>query len=86
MTESNRPAGEIILYQTEDGQTKNALGGAWSHSGGNYRPTRRRATSQYGLDHVERPENMTDWIAKLDDFIKISDRDILIHAGQVSGG
>jgi len=22
MTESNRPAGEIILYQTEDGQTK----------------------------------------------------------------
>ena len=29
---------------------------------------------------------MTDWIAKLDDFIKISDRDILIHAGQVSGG
>jgi hypothetical protein len=31
-----------------------------------------------------KPMYMTDWIAKLDDFIKISDRDILTHAGQVS--
>ena len=31
-----------------------------------------------------KPMYMTDWIAKLDDFIKISDRDILTHAGKVS--
>jgi len=30
------------------------------------------------------PMYMTDWIAKLDDFLKISDRDILTHAGKVS--
>lgn len=27
---------------------------------------------------------MADWIAKLDDFIRLSDRDILAHAGRVS--
>jgi hypothetical protein len=27
---------------------------------------------------------MSDWIAKLDDFLKLSERDILTHAGQVS--
>jgi hypothetical protein len=27
---------------------------------------------------------MTDWIAKLDDFIRISDRQVLAHAGEVS--
>ena len=27
---------------------------------------------------------MADWIAKLDDFLKLSDRDILTHAGKVS--
>jgi hypothetical protein len=27
---------------------------------------------------------MTDWIAKLDDFLKLSDREILTHAGRVS--
>ena len=27
---------------------------------------------------------MADWIAKLDDFIRISDREILVHAGKVS--
>ena len=31
-----------------------------------------------------KPMYMTDWIAKLDDFLKISDRDILTHAGKVS--
>ena len=31
-----------------------------------------------------KPMYMTDWIAKLDDFLKISDRDILTHAGRVS--
>jgi len=30
-----------------------------------------------------KPMHMSDWIAKLDDFIKISDRDILTHAGKV---
>ncbi len=27
---------------------------------------------------------MNDWITKLDDFLKISDRDILVHAGKIS--
>jgi hypothetical protein len=27
---------------------------------------------------------MADWIAKLDDFLRLSDRDILTHAGKVS--
>ncbi|MCP4697051.1 MAG: virulence RhuM family protein [Gammaproteobacteria bacterium] len=31
-----------------------------------------------------KPMYMTDWIAKLDDFLKVSDRDILTHAGKVS--
>ncbi len=31
-----------------------------------------------------KPMYMADWIAKLDDFLKLSERDILNHAGQVS--
>lgn len=31
-----------------------------------------------------RPMHMADWIAKLDDFIRLSDRDVLAHAGRVS--
>ena len=31
-----------------------------------------------------KPMSMADWIAKLDDFIRISDRDILTHAGKIS--
>ena len=31
-----------------------------------------------------RPMHMADWIAKLDDFIRISDREILTHAGRIS--
>ena len=31
-----------------------------------------------------KPMYMADWVAKLDDFLKISDRDILTHAGNVS--
>lgn len=31
-----------------------------------------------------RPMTMADWITKLDDFIRISDREILVHAGKVS--
>ena len=27
---------------------------------------------------------MADWVRKLDDFIRISDRDILLHAGAIS--
>jgi hypothetical protein len=27
---------------------------------------------------------MADWIAKLDDFLKLSDREILNHAGRIS--
>ena len=30
------------------------------------------------------PMSMADWIAKLDDFLRLSDRDILDHAGKVS--
>jgi hypothetical protein len=33
---------------------------------------------------TRRPMTMTDWIAKLDDFIRISDRQVLAHAGEVS--
>ena len=28
--------------------------------------------------------HMADWIAKLDDFLRLSDRDILTHAGKIS--
>ena len=31
-----------------------------------------------------RPMHMADWIAKLDDFLRLSERDILTHAGQIS--
>ena len=31
-----------------------------------------------------RPMHMHDWIAKLDDFLKLSERDVLAHAGKVS--
>ena len=32
----------------------------------------------------KRPMHMADWIGKLDDFLKLSDRDILDHAGSIS--
>ena len=31
-----------------------------------------------------KPMAMTDWISKLDDFLKLSDRDVLDHAGKIS--
>ena len=31
-----------------------------------------------------KPMTMADWISKLDDFLKLSDRDILKHAGKIS--
>ncbi len=31
-----------------------------------------------------RPMHMADWIAKLDDFLRLSERDILEHAGKIS--
>ncbi len=31
-----------------------------------------------------RPMYMADWIAKLDDFLRLSDRNILTHAGKIS--
>ena len=31
-----------------------------------------------------RPMHMADWITKLDDFLRLSDRDVLTHAGKVS--
>ena len=31
-----------------------------------------------------KPMHMADWIAKLDDFLKLSDRDILTHAGKIT--
>jgi len=31
-----------------------------------------------------KPMSMIDWIAKLDDFLKLSDRDILTNAGKIS--
>ena len=31
-----------------------------------------------------KPMSMVNWIAKLDDFLKLSDRDILTHAGKIS--
>jgi len=48
-----------------------------------------RIVSMY-LDFAElqaknrRPMYMADWISKLDDFLRISERDILTHAGKVS--
>ena len=34
--------------------------------------------------HNRKPMHMQDWIAKLDDFLRLSERDILTHAGKVS--
>jgi hypothetical protein len=31
-----------------------------------------------------RPMHMADWIAKLDDFLRLSERDVLTHAGRIS--
>jgi len=31
-----------------------------------------------------RPMHMADWIGKLDDFLKLSERDVLVHLGQMS--
>ncbi len=31
-----------------------------------------------------KPMLMTDWIAKLDDFIRMTDRQVLTHAGKIS--
>ena len=31
-----------------------------------------------------KPMAMTDWISKLDDFLKLSDREVLYHAGKIS--
>jgi hypothetical protein len=31
-----------------------------------------------------RPMHMADWIAKLDDFLKLSDRDVLTHLGKIT--
>lgn len=31
-----------------------------------------------------RPMYMQDWIAKLDDFLRLSERDILSHAGKIT--
>lgn len=51
--------------------------------------TLNRIVSMY-LDFAElqalnrRPMYMHDWIAKLDDFLRLSERDILTHAGKVS--
>jgi hypothetical protein len=33
---------------------------------------------------ARRPMHMADWVKKLDDFLKLSDRDILTHAGRIS--
>ena len=33
---------------------------------------------------TRKPMNMADWVSKLDDFIRISDREILAHAGNIS--
>lgn len=51
--------------------------------------TLNRIVSMY-LDFAElqamsrKPMYMKDWIAKLDEFLKVSERDILVHAGKVS--
>ena len=51
--------------------------------------TLNRIVSMY-LDFAElqafsrKPMYMKDWIDKLDDFLRVSDRDILTHAGQIS--
>jgi len=34
--------------------------------------------------HAHHPMHMQDWIAKLDDFLRLSERDILTHAGKIS--
>lgn len=50
-----------------------------------------RIVSAY-LDFAElqamnrRPMSMEAWITKLDDFLRLSDRDVLMHAGKVSAG
>ena len=161
MTESNSPISEIILYQTEDGQTKLEVRlekvldiyatsidydpntessqrffavvqnkmhwaahghtaaeivtqradvnqpnmGLTSWSGEKIRKADVSVAKNYltpeELDTLNRivtiylefaelqalnrkPMYMSDWVTKLDDFLLISDRDILTHAGKVS--
>jgi len=51
--------------------------------------TLNRIVSMY-LDFAElqalnrKPMYMRDWISKLDEFLKVSERDILTHSGKVS--
>lgn len=55
---------------------------------GELEPLNRITTAYLEFAEVQamgrRPMHMADWIAKLDDFLKLSDRDVLIGAGRVS--
>jgi hypothetical protein len=56
--------------------------------GGELEPLSRIVTAYLEFAELQalnrRPMHMTDWIAKLDDFLKLSDRDVLKGAGRVS--
>lgn len=56
--------------------------------GGELEPLNRIVTAYLEFAELQalnrRPMHMADWIAKLDDFLKLSDRDVLKGAGRVS--
>ncbi len=49
-----------------------------------YRVRSARGTAFRQWATSRRPMHMRDWITKLDDFLKLSERDILTHAGKIS--
>ena len=55
---------------------------------GELEPLNRIVTAYLEFAEVQamgrRPMAMADWIAKLDEFLKIADREVLDHAGRVS--
>jgi hypothetical protein len=96
MTEGVPREADFILYRAEDGRTrlgdtprKSDVVVAKNHLAGEDLEALNRIVNAY-LEFAElqamnrKPMYMSDWIAKLEDFLKRSDRQILRHAGKVS--
>ena len=72
--------GNIILYTTPDGASQSVR---------HLVSTLNRIVNLY-IDYAElrakdhKPMYMHDWIQKLDDFLRLSDKEILSHAGSIS--
>ena len=56
----------------------------WDGKSGNWKTLCLNAFKNQVAAQDRKPMTMLDWIAKLDEFLKISGRELLDHAGQVS--